>query len=311
MWNCLLLSKTWKIAFIVISFFFLAESCTVFKKSIGSEWDTYTVPPNGVQIADNLYYDQTEVSNNAWLEYLYWLKTVHGSQSKEYREALPDTSIWIDIDSSFIDYAEYYLRHPAYRDHPVVGVTYNQAQAYSKWRSDRVFWVYLDFYEIIANETGTLDFFFTLEKFMDGQYRLNREFEGPLYYPEFKLPTIEEFEIAQTKNDSLLKDLKNTCYFKKKTAKKLENQYLRSEYYVDPIRTSYSVDVKSWKVPFIFFLEFNVAELSSDSNTILGESWIKTPPDSILKQQNPKKYPNAFTGFRNVCTWKKLIKIED
>src|SRR5690625_7208825 len=33
---------------------------------------------------------------------------------------------------------ENYLRHPAYAEYPVVGVSWIQAMEYSKWRTDRV-----------------------------------------------------------------------------------------------------------------------------------------------------------------------------
>ena len=31
-----------------------------------------------------------------------------------------------------------YLRHPAFQDHPVVGITWQQAKNFAKWRTDRV-----------------------------------------------------------------------------------------------------------------------------------------------------------------------------
>jgi formylglycine-generating enzyme required for sulfatase activity len=32
-------------------------------------------------------------------------------------------------------YVEYYLRHPAYRDYPVVGINWLQASDYCAWRT--------------------------------------------------------------------------------------------------------------------------------------------------------------------------------
>ena len=35
-------------------------------------------------------------------------------------------------------YVDYYLRHPSYRDYPVVGVNWLQATNFCAWRTDRV-----------------------------------------------------------------------------------------------------------------------------------------------------------------------------
>lgn len=40
--------------------------------------------------------------------------------------------------SSNEPYVQYYFRHVAYREYPVVGVSYEQAQSYCKWRTERV-----------------------------------------------------------------------------------------------------------------------------------------------------------------------------
>ena len=51
--------------------------------------------------------------------------------------ALPDTASWRNKLAYNELMVNYYLRHPAYRDYPVVGVSWLQANIL-KWRSDRV-----------------------------------------------------------------------------------------------------------------------------------------------------------------------------
>jgi gliding motility-associated lipoprotein GldJ len=55
-----------------------------------------------------------------------------------YLSALPDTLVWRDVLGNNELLTENYLRHPAYADYPVVGVSWLQANQYCKWRSDRV-----------------------------------------------------------------------------------------------------------------------------------------------------------------------------
>jgi gliding motility-associated lipoprotein GldJ len=87
----------------------------------------------------SFYMDQTEVTNFHWLEYLYWVNRAYGeTYPLVYRNALPDTLCWRSPLGFNEKYVEYYLRHPAYRDYPVVGVSWLQANDYCKWRTDRV-----------------------------------------------------------------------------------------------------------------------------------------------------------------------------
>ena len=66
-----------------------------------------------------------------------------------YYNALPDTLVWRRPLSYNEPYVENYLRHPAFQDYPVVGVTWDQAQDYCSWRTDRM-------NENILRETGRL-----------------------------------------------------------------------------------------------------------------------------------------------------------
>lgn len=82
---------------------------------------------------ETFYMDETEIANIHWLEYLYFIRK---SSEAEYQAALPDTAVWMRQFSFNDFYVENYLRHPAFRFYPVVGVSWLQANEYCKWRSD-------------------------------------------------------------------------------------------------------------------------------------------------------------------------------
>ncbi|WP_276359928.1 SUMF1/EgtB/PvdO family nonheme iron enzyme [Daejeonella sp. H1SJ63] len=86
----------------------------------------------------SFYMDETEVANVDWLEYLHWIKRNFPNDAEYYYNALPDTLVWRQPLSYNEPYVNNYLRHPAFQDYPVVGVTWEQANAYCEWRTDRV-----------------------------------------------------------------------------------------------------------------------------------------------------------------------------
>ncbi|MFN7913667.1 MAG: hypothetical protein ACK5QC_17740 [Bacteroidota bacterium] len=51
-------------------------------------------PPGTVYVKENFYADVAEVSNFAWLEYENDIKNNFGVNSQEYKEVLPDTTVW-------------------------------------------------------------------------------------------------------------------------------------------------------------------------------------------------------------------------
>jgi formylglycine-generating enzyme len=86
----------------------------------------------------SFYMDETEVANVDWLEYLYWIRRNFPQDREYYYNALPDTLVWRRPLSYNEPYVDNYLRHPAFQDYPVVGVSWEQARAYAEWRTDRV-----------------------------------------------------------------------------------------------------------------------------------------------------------------------------
>ena len=102
--------------------------------------------PSRMQVR-SFYMDETEVTNLMYIEYLDWLKRVFVDQQKIYLSALPDTLVWRNQLGYYDDMVNNYLRHPAFRTHPVVGVSWQQASNFAKWRTNRV-------NELILEEKG-------------------------------------------------------------------------------------------------------------------------------------------------------------
>lgn len=86
----------------------------------------------------SFYMDETEVSNTNWLEYLNWIRRTYPTDEQYYYEELPDTLVWRSPLSFNEPFVNNYLRHPAYKDYPVVGVSALQAERYCAWRTDMV-----------------------------------------------------------------------------------------------------------------------------------------------------------------------------
>ena len=91
------------------------------------------------QYVRSFFIDETEVTNLMYVEYLHWMNKVFAKDFPEiYKSSLPDTLVWRNPLGFNEDMVNNYLRHPAFENHPVVGVSWKQAVNYSKWRTDRV-----------------------------------------------------------------------------------------------------------------------------------------------------------------------------
>ena len=135
--------------------------------------------PRRVSIS-SFYMDETEISNYHWCEYMYWVRRTYTDFPMIYKKSLPDTLSWREKLGFNEKYVEYYLRHPAYRDYPVVGVSWQQASEFCKWRTDRVNEFILIREGILVSNPNQQNEPFTTDAYMAGQYEQGLNPQGQI-----------------------------------------------------------------------------------------------------------------------------------
>lgn len=237
---------------------------------------TKFVPVGTIHVHDNFYLDKTEVTNLNWVEYLFWISKNLGVNSEEYKAALPDTTVWNQIKGSDKNaenpLTQHYLRHPAYQSYPVVGVTYDQAIAYCKWRTDRV-----------------------------KDYLLIKYPGQPLPSFAYSLPSVTIWQQAaqlpysEKTSKQLASKYKGQCLYNVKRDLALAT-------YADSVKAMVDVTapVESyWPNESGFYnLIGNVAELTENRGEIVGGSYMTKQEDASALLIEKADGPKAFIGFR-------------
>jgi formylglycine-generating enzyme required for sulfatase activity len=256
--------------------------------------DSIVVPPNGILIADNVFLDDSEVMNVHYLEYLHFL--VQDSSEQAVINAYPDTTIFGTKHlNHLLKHKEHYykkrgnkhiplgeLRHdeqkhePAKKHHwwnyfsyngtrynPVVGISYEQALAYCKWRS-----------RFVTN---------IFNKSLQNKLKYNKLDDKYIEF-EFSLPTEEDWSKA-CKNEN--------------SESEINYQLLKTESDTNEHPVA-AFDNKPNKFGF-YNLIGNVAEMTSKKGIAKGGSFYQTieecnPTNNIIYSK-----PERWLGFRCVC----------
>ncbi len=243
------------------------------------------IPYNMAEVVDNLFIDKTEVSNYQYRDYLNELLKIKGS--KAYQKALPDTGAWRNIENSYVEpLVENYFRHPAFDTHPVVGISYQQAQNFCIWRNKVV------------------------------QTKKN----GQAYWV-FRLPTQLEWNLVARLNRSRLKkeewvELADTSPKLKRLSK---NSEIKSALQASDIKIP-AFNLKRKKMPNFFTapaksyqagelgiynLYGNVAEIVYDEGVSMGGSYIHTKTEAFFEKGIAYESPQSWLGFRCICELKE------
>lgn len=237
-------------------------------------------PPGTVLLKDKLYIDKTEVGNVHWREFIFHLQLSNDTTLSI--KMLPDSTVW---DEKVFTHCEFYFRHPSFNFYPVVGISYEQAVEFCKWRSDRV------------NELFVKD------------PRLN-PFPGKHYL--YRLPTKEEWELAAAgklniseypygyKDTTARKgvwkgsSLFNYKYESTKRKPSINNEVERSAL-TSPL-TAYLPNGYG-----LYNMIGNVSEIISEKGIAKGGSYNSTLEECKIQYQQSYTKPEAWLGFRCVC----------
>lgn len=140
------------------------------KDDVMHDWNN---TPRRMQVS-SFFIGETEITNYEYREYVTWLKYVFPPSDPNFKNiyngALPDTLVW-NNKLSRNDFSETYFRSPEFDYYPVVGVSWEQANRYCEWLTDRANEKALmdkgviskDLYANDANNAGVSSF--TLDKY--------------------------------------------------------------------------------------------------------------------------------------------------
>lgn len=235
------------------------------------------------KVSDNLYAGKYEVSNSLYRIFEDDLKKNNKTDALKISKV--DTLNWRDKLAFNEPYVDYYYRHPAYKDYPVVNISYDAAVLFCEWLTTKY------------NESPK-------RKFKKVLFRLPTSKEWT------KAARCEETSIPYPWGSKLLYKSKNACNFKsfgdeRITFRKDLNTYeIVKNPYSNAFEISASADitapVKSY-IPNKFGLYNvcgNVAEMLVEKGKTRGGGWKDTGWDVRIDAVGTYEKSATDIGFR-------------
>jgi formylglycine-generating enzyme required for sulfatase activity len=280
-------------------------------------------PPGTLKIGENLFADESEITNIDYREFMFWKERIYGKESNEFREIIPDTTVW-QYQKYIPHLSTSYLNHPLYNIYPVVGISLDQAKEYTKWRTERVAELFLikrGF--IIADTLPNPENFFTIDRYLKGNYDWIIKKEDVML-PKYRIPNIEEWEFIAKGNSIFKLGVDSLAKVNRKIKRRRNNLFCTLEYVTSSQNQFYDKEKEktgtiNLTAPRLIFAENvfgllgivgNVSELVINEGFSKGGSWKNSINEISIEKNNIFNKPNCWTGFRNICTW-KLAKIKN
>ncbi|TAJ11764.1 hypothetical protein DMA11_15670 [Marinilabiliaceae bacterium JC017] len=225
--------------------------------------------------------DESEIKIAAYREYECWTERIFGSDSKEYKHILPDSTILPD---------SIYL-NSRYQDYPLVGITYEQAINFCKWRSDRVYEkMLINSKNIELNKDQNTTNYFSIENVKSGKYKITKSTklkDTPV--PVYCLPTVNEWVFAAYAG------MNKTLYPFGIKPRKILNKTEREKVSVSENEIS-----KPNKCGLKNMIG-NVSEMTIEKGKCKGGNYLLMVSDCKPETNHKYTKPEPWLGFRCIC----------
>jgi len=258
-----------------IFFIFLILALSSFSKKKDEFFDIKNLKKEYAKIKEDLYVSKYEVSN---LQYRNFLSDLMNSNQKTiYQICLPDSLCWRSPSNYNEPFTQYYFRHKSYDNYPVVGISYEAANHYCNWLTQKY----------------------------------NQEPKRKFRKVSFKLLTKEEWIFAASDSDPSKVYTWGTGFMQNNRKQYLCN-FKHTSFVIDSSSKKYkeidnlenksfiTVPVKSY-YPNSFGLYNmcgNVAEMTSENGIAKGGSYLEPAYNVRIASEKNYTKPQADIGFR-------------